>query len=389
MGTVGEATQAATRVDAIDGLRAVAALAVFAFHLTWRSPVLYDFAGPVVGHLDLGVEIFFMLSGFLIFGPYAKALARADSLPSTLTYMARRASRIWPAYLIVLTAITVVGTAHLHGVGGFLKHASLTYLYFDDKGGRGLTLAWTLVVEVSFYVFVPLVAFVLARLGRAMVGTTVVLIAVGAVMQRHAAYHETAPWVRILPPRLLMLGVGMLAAAVYHQGDGTGRLGRGLRRGAARPAALLAIAAVCYGALVVFLPASDSIGSLHAERFAKELAQTLMAGCLVIPVLLASDGSGWWGRFLSHHALVYLGTVSYGLYLWHIPMLELWGDQISSDDPRIAVAGWILSLACSLGLASVSWHLIERPVMDGVARRLHARPASVDQPRSRLPDLKE
>ena len=367
-------TPVLTRVHAIDGLRAVAALAVFVFHLTWRSPVLHDAARPVTGHLDLGVEIFFMISGFLIFGPFAKALARNEAFPSMLAYAARRAIRIWPAYLVVLTTITVLAIADFDGTRGFLKHATLTYLYFDDKGGKGLALAWTLVVELSFYAFVPVAAYVIARTGRRLVGACVALVAVGAFMQRVVAYDlETEMWIRILPPRLLMLGMGMLLAAIYHQGERTGTLGRSLRRAAGRPMALLLIALAAFALLMVLVPAGTDVGDSGSGRFTKELLQTLMATCVVLPIMLPAGDGGRWDRLLGHRVTTYLGTISYGLYLWHIPVLHLFRTQVTNENALIAAAGWTAGLALSLALAAASWHLVEKPLMGAVARRL--RPA--------------
>ncbi|MDP1820835.1 MAG: acyltransferase [Acidimicrobiales bacterium] len=366
-----ETTAAATRLDAVDGLRGAAALAVVVYHLTWRSTVLRDAVRPVAGHLDVGVEVFFVLSGFLIFGPFAKALLHGEERPAPLGYVARRAARIWPAYLVVLVSITVAGFAELDGIRGFLKHATLTYNYFDDRGGVGLTPAWTLVVEVSFYAFVPLVALAIAWTGRRVVGAAVICIAIGVVMQYHLAYDlDTAAWVRVLPPRMT-LGVGMLLAAVHHQRDRTRPLTRALRRAAARPAAVLTVAVATYAALVAFVPATDpALGLDPGTRVVKELAQAMIAGCIALTVLFPSDAGQPWTRLLRHRTTAYLGAISYGVYLWHVPVMRLLRTPLVSENVLLAAAGWTAALAGTLGLAALSWHLVERPITDAVARRL-------------------
>ena len=364
---------ATARVGAIDGLRAVSALAVFVFHLTWRSPILRDAVVEVSGHLDTGVEVFFLMSGFLVFGPFAKAVLTGRPRPALGSYALKRAVRVWPGYLVVLAAIIVFGPSGIHGAKGLLKHVTLTYLYFHDRGGKGLALAWTLVVQLTFYVLVPMFAFLMAKAGRRVVAGSVVLVAVGAYMQWYVALDlETYLWVRILPPALYSLGLGMLFASVRQEGAGTGRLGRSLQRAAARPSIPLA-AAVAFVALVWAVPAGLDVGTRGGERALNELLQGLIAGAVCLPVLLSPGAGTWWTRLLSHRTLAYIGTISYGFYLWHIPVLAWIRPLIVSRYPPTAVGGWFLGLGLALALAAASWHLIEKPVIDAVGRRLSAR----------------
>jgi peptidoglycan/LPS O-acetylase OafA/YrhL len=371
------------RVGSVEGLRAVAALSVFAFHLTWRAPVLRH--SPVAswtGHFDTGVEIFFVLSGFLIFTPFAKALVDRRPLPRTLPYVARRAVRIWPGFLVALSVVILTGLGDVDGWTGFTKHASLTYLYFEDRGGRPLSVAWTLVVELSFYALVPVLAWCMAQLRLRHVERCGLLVLVGAYFQHLVAYDlHTRPFVRVLPPALLALGLGMLLAVVRAQGAGGGRLSRWLRALGARPAVPLLAAALACVVLVVAVPAGTDIVSRPADRFAKELLQAVIAGGITLPVLLGSGTSGWWRRLLSHPVLTYVGTISFGLYLWHLPVLRQFRPLLVSEHPVVAVAGWCLALGITLAVAAASWHLVERPAMDAVRRRLADRRAVVGSPR--------
>jgi peptidoglycan/LPS O-acetylase OafA/YrhL len=362
---------ATARVGAIDGLRAVSALAVFVFHLTWRSPILHDAVVEWSGHLDTGVEVFFLMSGFLVFGPFAKAVLTGRSQPALGSYALKRAVRVWPGYLVVLTTIIVFGPSDLHGVKGLAKHVSLTYLYFHDRGGKGLALAWTLVVQLTFYALVPAFALVMAWIGRRVVAGSVALIVLGGYMQWYVALHlDTYLWVRILPPALYTLAMGMLFAAVRQQGDEPGRVGRALQWAAARPALPLAVAAAAFVTLVWAVPAGLDVGTRGGERALNELLQGLIAGGVCLPVVLAPADGTWWTRLLSNRTLAYIGTISYGFYLWHIPVLAWIRPMVVSRYPPTAVAGWVLGLSLALALAAASWHLVEKPLIGALGRRL-------------------
>lgn len=363
------------RLESVDGLRAVAALAVFFFHLTWRSRTLADSPlGSLTGHLDLGVEVFFVLSGFLIFGPFATALTRGRRLPAPLSYAARRAGRVWPGYLVALVASLWLGLTAVEGTSGFLKHASLTYTYFDDREGRGLAVAWTLVVEVSFYLFVPLVARALLVARRRAVEASVCLILAGAWFQHLVAYsRDTGNAVRVLPPALLTLGVGMLFASVRSHGDeGGGPIADGVRWLARRPLVPLAAAAVAFGLVLLFVDAGPDLHQRPGQRFGNELGQAVVAAGLALPVLLGS-GPRRWLRFLSHPLVAYGGTISYGFYLWHVPVLAWLRPLLVDGSALVAVAGWVVGLGVTAAAAVLSWHLVEQPVIGAVGRLTRGR----------------
>jgi peptidoglycan/LPS O-acetylase OafA/YrhL len=349
---------------------------VFVFHLTWRSPILTDAVKPVTGHLDLGVEVFFILSGFLVFGPYAKALAARQDTPRLGGYVAKRGARILPGYWLVLAVVTLLGPAHLLGVTGVLKHASLSYLYFENRGGEGLAVAWTLVVEISFYVFVPIAAVVIALLpGRhRTIWASLACIAFGAWALHYVAYDfDTSRWIRILPPGLFTLGAGMLLTSVARDPEPRARVASVLGRMARHPGALLATAGLAFVALVVLVPAGTDIGRRSGDRFAQAIVQGLIAFLLCLPVLLPSATDHWWRRFLGLRPIAYVGVISYGLYLWHIPVLRFFRPWVASEELPLALLGWTGALAVSLALASASWHLVEKPVLDAVVARVSRR----------------
>src|SRR5205085_8142732 len=99
---------------------------------------------------------FFVLSGFLIYRPFVSANLAGRESPGLWNYALRRFLRIFPAYVLVLFLLDALGDIDVHGTSGLLKHATLTNTYFRDIGGLGIAQSWTLVVELSFYAFVPL-----------------------------------------------------------------------------------------------------------------------------------------------------------------------------------------------------------------------------------------
>src|SRR6202022_2870038 len=133
---------------------------VFGFHGALGSGWLVRHGGRYFVHFNIGVEIFFVLSGFLIYRPFVSSHLVGTRLDGLRHYAARRLLRIYPAYLVALIFLKLLGDIDLRGFSALAKHSTLTYLYSRDIGGLGIAQSWTLVVEVSFYAFVPLWALV-------------------------------------------------------------------------------------------------------------------------------------------------------------------------------------------------------------------------------------
>ena len=155
--TASTATAPGGHVPGLDGARALATVSVFFFHALWRTPALAPLR-PVLAHADVGVEVFFVLSGFLVARPLvAHALLGARRV-GFVDFWRRRIARIFPAYIVALVGAVVIGIGTLDGRAGWIKHGLLIDSWFDDGGGIGLRVSWTLVVEVAFYVLILPVA---------------------------------------------------------------------------------------------------------------------------------------------------------------------------------------------------------------------------------------
>ena len=151
------------RFPLADGVRAVAVLCVVAVHAVTTVGADGSVPGRLALHLNVGVTIFFLLSGFLLYRPFVAARMEAKAGPRTLAYARRRFLRIVPAYWLALSILIVYP-----GVGGLWSDAWPVYygfgqVYSQDTILGGIGPAWTLCTEVVFYAFLPLYAFVLAR----------------------------------------------------------------------------------------------------------------------------------------------------------------------------------------------------------------------------------
>ena len=157
------------RFGALDGLRALGALAVLSTHVGFESGDALS--GPFRGLLsrfDAGVAVFFVISGFLLYRPHLVAPVEARSRPATRNYLWHRALRILPA-LWIATAMAGVLLQHDKGVdlALYLRHATLIHIYFENHQIAGLSQMWSLATEGAFYVLLPLLAWLLSRIGLA------------------------------------------------------------------------------------------------------------------------------------------------------------------------------------------------------------------------------
>jgi peptidoglycan/LPS O-acetylase OafA/YrhL len=365
------------RAAGLDGLRALAALSVVCFHV-W----LYGFENPsavarvsvfdkAMFEARLGLVFFFVLSGYLLYRSFARAALTGEGRVDVRRYARRRVARIVPAYwLATLGAIGLLwGAAGTTGVR--LPPASHLPLY--AVFGQNFSLetimrlnpvTWTLCVELAFYLLLPLVGALAWRLGRgrwvrqALLVST--LIPIGIVWNQIA--HDNA-WnmilTKALPPFLPYFACGMLVSLWSE---------RRRERSAAPVRAWPAAAMVLGGfALVV------ADGYWH-ETAAPRVVNASLAVFADIPaaagfalvVAAAVAGGGAATRWMSVRPLAWVGLVSYGVYMWHLPILlflrriDVWPGAFV---PRMA-----LLLVPTLLVAAASWYLVERPLIAWAAR---------------------
>ena len=186
--------------------------------------------------------MFFILSGFLVTRPLVAHAVQGARKVRAVDFWRRRIARIWPAYLVALVGSVLIGVGTIDDLSGWIKHGLLLDSWFDDGGGTGLRVSWTLVVEIAFYVLILPVGWLVLQAGRRRLDAWILaclgLLAYGSWALVLTTQHHTDPWVRVLPPYLPAFAAGMLLA-VAEAGDARGAwfggIIRSVRWAAARP----------------------------------------------------------------------------------------------------------------------------------------------------------
>ena len=167
-----EAVNGLDRVPALTGVRALAAILVLTTHAAYTTgKYTHGYLGVVYSRMEIGVPIFFVLSGFLLFGPWVRAAAAGTAAPSLSRYARHRVRRIMPAYAVTVLAAYLIyhfrdaGPNPGHSFNGLLRNLTLTQIYTDSylysHLHQGLTQMWSLAVEVAFYLVLPGLAYLL------------------------------------------------------------------------------------------------------------------------------------------------------------------------------------------------------------------------------------
>ena len=384
------------RFPQLDGLRAVAALSVVATHAgfhTGRSTDAGPFA-PFLARMDFGVTIFFLLSGFLLYRPFvAAALAGRDG-PAVRGFYWRRALRIFPAYwLATLVTLATVGP-YRPSLGDWLRYLTLTHTYVDQRQNVALTQMWTLVVEVSFYAVLPLLAALTLRPGQ----PAHVLVRRQALLLAGLALG-TAGWAWVvrsravagggrpllwLPAYLDWFAIGMAFAvascALRHPGwPRHGRL-RLLDRAADDTGTCWVIAGLLFWTATLPLAGPRDLSGLTTwEWFTKHYLYAAAAAFLLLPAVFGDPDRGVLRAFLASRPMRFLGEISYGVYLWHLTLLTVLADVLGFNLFQGGFAKlYPLTVAAAVTVATASYLALERPLLAlGRSSRVSAEPSTV------------
>ena len=366
------------RFAGFDGLRALAALAIVVLHVTSATgAVTATGAGRYFARLDVGVTIFFVISGFLLYRPFVRSHLQASGAIALGSFWWRRALRIFPAYWVALTAaILLFRQTKLVGFWDYARHFLLVQIYQPKYGLAGIVPTWTLAVELSFYLTLPLYAWVLGAITRRQsvhrrvateLGAAVVLYGFGlawhlGVVTTRSTNAVSARW---LPAMADWFALGILLAVVCSASD-VWAPAASIRRFVDRFAdgafvlAIVAFVAVCN----IGLPVSGASGTVR-EDIAREVLFGLVAALMVAPAALGLTHRGVGMRVLDSRIAVALGTVSYGIFLWHyvwLTQLQTWGAFDWMRSGR-TVSVLVMTLALTLITAVASWILVEKPLL--------------------------
>ncbi|WP_406081951.1 acyltransferase family protein [Micromonospora sp. NBC_00858] len=385
-------------LPALEGLRAVAVLAVVVHHVSFLSGLTNSFArlGGLLARLDVGVALFFALSGFLLYRPFALAAIHSQSHPPVRRYLWHRALRILPGYwAMAVVALVWLNIDYLKSLWDWAIPLLLVQIYQPLRLPVGMEQTWSLATEATFYLALP----VIAVLGRRMGGRTplgrarrhlalgAVLVFVGLTWNAYAHGPDSPlPGLAVLwlPAFLDWFGIGIMLAVLaswpsstisspFLPGLGGSRPGRGdedlwsatprgLRVFTFAPGTSWLIA----GALlwIASTPIAGPRGVEPAkpiESVTEHLVFLLVAWFVIAP--LVGPGSGGVPRALLGRPVIrFLGRISYGIFLWHLLALEVCFRLLGFT--RMHSSFWVLlvlTLALTIPVATASYFLIERP----------------------------
>ena len=371
-------------IPTFDGLRACAALAVFAVH--WHQ--IGGFTGVAIGPFDLqlllingncGVALFFSLSGFLLSLPYWRAAHERTARPEFKAYWLKRVARIVPAYYMCL-AVLVWWQGGLKDSDDYWNvFLHITFLfnydpaYFYDFNPP----FWTLAVEMQFYALLPLLFLVLSPLRSRALLIAILAVAFGAY-GLHAwllAGFDIARDVRADVGGANVVYTHSVLAHLPHFLFGTAAAGYTVLAGSGRRSgqSFSRLAGVLFWLAVAGVVAllATELGAALAMPWARYYWPGLSL-CFVVVLVNAPRAKS--AIALLHAApLRYLGQISYGIYLLHYPALrlveKLMGAVEISPTTHWIVLG-VAGLGLSIALASVSFHAFERPVLRWARRRV-------------------
>ncbi len=409
-------------IASLDGVRALAFLLVFAFHLNDSGVWGYDGNNPFIrAFLDVGntgVFLFFVLSGFLLFLPYGRALLFGKDWPQAKIYYIRRILRIFPGYffsLFILVMFTQPSFIQPHNWGRLIPFLTFTMGFYNSSGLINGPY-WTLAIEFQYYLLLPLIAFGIARLTRRarperrvwiVVGSLGVLIVWGLTTACVGAYFAGHPDQTLLIPRPLLnvvlfvvygdrskflevFAVGMLLAVAYLAILNSPRKDYYLPK----MRRLLAWLLILCIALFVYASVPTYRWAFAPPVFQpfpwlNEFAFALCYGYVVAAVLFSSSES-WLVRIFAWTPLRWLGLISYSLYIWHRPLIQVLAANLGPGVQRLNpglmfISFWVITLTVCAAFCFVLFVLIERPGMR-LSERLRQQILQQDAKRRAMSD---
>ena len=376
------ASDRTAHVDILDGLRGIAIAFVMWFHvweITWQGAAFTVFGREIdftfLARMGfVGVEIFFFVSGFCLFWPYARALAERRPMPTIKHFAYRRFIKIVPSYLLALAVLVALGSERDRslddGIKDVLAHVFFVHTWFQSYFGSIDGVLWSLGVEVQFYLIFPLVVLAFVRWPRA---TALGLVAL-AFVWRYAVeqccatgpYNHFHQLANQLPAYLDLFAIGMFAAwivaVVLPSVTFTQRV---------RVIGTLVALAGC--AWVVGLIGNvDSVRGMHDYAEHWQVWNRFPFGVALLVVTVGSvTAFPLWHRLFANRVLVFLSVISYNAYIWHQLVARglLWlkippiATTDPHNDPHWQLLALPIYLLAGVAVASVLTYAFERPLL--------------------------
>jgi peptidoglycan/LPS O-acetylase OafA/YrhL len=364
----------------LNALRALGALMVLTTHVGFDTGrILTGWFGAALTRMDFGVAIFFVLSGFLLGRPFLLRGAVGHGAAPLTPYFWKRALRILPLYWVVVVATIVFQPGNDYVTPQmWFRNLTLTQLYHPDLLPQGLTQMWSLATEAAFYVVLPFLCLLLLgrpRPGRSPLHPTrvyAVLAVIGALGVAWQAAVSPIPGVhghyaQWLPGYLPWFAVG-LALATASVTEQLGRESRAVRlceRLAADPLGCWLAAALVFGICCTPLIGPRTLLSQSSwEAGLKCVLYAVASGLLVLPLVFGHLQEHRIRRWCNHPVPFFLGEISYGIFCIHLLVLNAVLRQSEFGVFRgHFLEVWLVTLAVTIGLATLSYYGIERPFL--------------------------
>jgi peptidoglycan/LPS O-acetylase OafA/YrhL len=396
------------RIIGLDGARGLSCLGVAVMHITahYSPTTAATYKTNIVG---MSLIFFYVLSGFLLFLPYVRNLtaARTEShLPSTRNFALHRIARILPGYVVIFLLVNFVlqtsfvknpvlqtpgtdeGVGMITDPGQLLANLTLTQSYIPAYFQTGINTSWSLTLEYAFYALLPILCIALFALRKrtgmkpltiAMVGA-LTLIALGFVgrlfiplVNAHTGIVDPAlldwgpNWGAVYSRTLLTnadnFAVGMVAAVAFVAMEQR-TMGEAWSRRVRMISALALLPTLALTALLIAVKSPYGTSALGAA-----CALTIMV--IVAPLARGEDSP--LARLLDIRPIRFVGKVSLSMYLWHYPLMLLLGrfGLMAGDSLLGMLQNTVLVLVVTLLVSTVTYYLVEEPVMKAAKRYRH------------------
>ena len=370
---------------ALDSLRGFSTILIVVYHTSFVSGYTVahaDSIGAYIDRLNIGVAIFFVLSGFLIFRPFAHSLIHGSPLPKTRNYYLKRAARILPGYWLALFVLAGLDALTIVNTSGFIRNVFIVHSFTEHNVFTGIRQAWTLAVEMSFYVVVPAFAYVFVRPTKRRngpVSASTLLKALSFLFLGAYAFrlfiHQIDFWFLDtahiwLPSHMDTLALGM-GLAVLVEAPASAKTLLKVKNFIANHTGSFVVCSV----FVWLISANINMAiGLNRTEFHIDLLGHFLYG--IASVLLVApfcvDSQALLVKAVSFRLFTWLGTISYGVYLWHMAFLG--GNFAEKYMPYTENDGQVLLrflvvLPASIAIASLSYYVLERPTMRAINKR--------------------
>ncbi|MCX7620759.1 MAG: acyltransferase, partial [Acidimicrobiales bacterium] len=391
----------------LDAYRGIGMTMVLLNHAAYSTGFVFrSDLGPFIARLDLSVPMFFVLSGFLLYRPFAAAALAGTPMPPAHRFYRRRALRILPAYWVALFGIAALFGLQISGALSWVANVLLlpavgvpAKVCTGDRCrvAYGITQAWSIGVEAIYYLLLPAFAFGVARLVvkrsadarlRTLLISTGVLYTVGTsfrvfvVTAEPTWATESLLW---LPMYLDLFAVGMALGSLSAATSAGHRLPRAFDWLSAHPAICWALAGAIYLFMTRLSPPAEPFGLNGAEYLPRQFSYGLASALWLLPAMFGDQTQGRLRRVLASKPLTYLGAISLSFYLWHLALIEQakrwtvpdYQERVAlaanpppdnelaalatfvGDYWKVALIAWVLSFA----IAAVLHRVVESPFL--------------------------